>query len=226
MRSPRIRNPLCGIVASVFLFVGVAAAAPCPESCTSNSFVPSLCSTLPSRDHTQSASCAPYPGTVSIHEFYDLVAGTIQANALSCEMATVNGFAVVYAKDRFRIVGPAGSDVISFQARLVTNGSAGGFGTVSAGIREIGGESRNVNDNGLGGFATTLVLPLAHPVGQEFDLEYEVSAAAQISAQAQGQLAFTGFPPGYGVMSCQGYAGEGAVPARRTTWGAIKSIYR
>lgn len=115
---------------------------------------------------------------------------------------------------------------IAFQARLQAYGAAGGNGTVSATIHEAGGAYVSVNDAGLGGFDQVLVLPLAHPVGEEFVLGCEVNASADFTATARGSLSFAGLPPGYGVASCQGFAGEGAVPALPARWGALKLRYR
>lgn len=225
MRLPRFLVAPVSIASFVLSPLGPALAAPCPESCVNSTLIGTTCSTAATRDTTASAACAPF-GTTETREAYNLVLGTVLARAQSCDSAPVNGFVSVYARDRFRLVGPAGPAVIPFQAKLRCSGSAGGFGTVGATLGEIGGAYLSVNDGGLGGFDTELVLPLSHAVGEEFALAYEVSASAQSTAQAQGVLSFAGLPPGYGITSCQGFAGEGAVPVRRASWGAVKSHYR
>lgn len=221
---------LLGIPASLgglsLLLVAASAArsAPCPESCATNSAEGTLCSSLATRDHSTQTICSPVPGTSSTHETWNLVLGTIRVSASSCYSG--NASVDVIARDRFRIVGPASAPPIAFQARLRTNGGAGEFGSVGAGLREVGGESRWVDGGFVGGFDADLLLPLSHAVGEEFDLVYEVHADAYPTATTQGQLSFVGLPAGYGVTSCQGFAGDGAVPAKRTSWGAVKNIYR
>ncbi len=84
-----------------------------------------------------------------------------------------------------------------------------------------------------------LALPLSRMPGQEFTLRTECSAEGTAvmdffvnddcynrRAEVMGVLVFRGLPPGYQVVSCQGYAGTGVVPARRATWGSLKSLYR
>lgn len=39
-------------------------------------------------------------------------------------------------------------------------------------------------------------------------------------------LSFAGLPEGYGITSCQGFAGGGSVPALPASWGALKLRYR
>ena len=75
-------------------------------------------------------------------------------------------------------------------------------------------------------FIAVLALPLSHLVGEEFELVYEVNASAEFSASAHGALSFAELPTGYGVASCQGFAGDGAVSIRRASWGALKLHYR
>lgn len=226
MRLPRRFTAPAWIASIVLLPFGAAHAAPCPESCTNNTFDGTTCTTLATRTVDHSSSCAPNPGSVITHEAYDLVAGSANVSAQSCYFAPVNGFSGVTVRDRFRLVGPAGPGMISFQARLLTTGQADGFGTVSAGFFESGGGAQSVNDAGQGGFATMLVLPLSLAVGDEVELTYTLDVSAQNAGSAQAQLSFAGLPPGYGVSSCQGYAGEGAVPTRRVSWGKVKSHYR
>lgn len=200
-----------------------AAAAPCPQSCTQNMLI-GVCTTAATRDTSTSEPCDFY-GYQETHASFDLVTGQVSTSAYTCYGPARNAFAHVTARDRFRVVGPSGGPPVSFEARLSANGQAGGFGTVIAQIGEVGGEYRTVHDNGQGGFIAVLVLPLSHAVGEEFELVYEVGASAEVTAMAQGTLGFV-MPAGYGVTSCQGFAGQGAVSTRRASWGALKQHYR
>ena len=202
-----------------------AAAQTCPQTCTDNwPGALGLCYTAPARDTSGSASCSPYPDATS-HISYNLVLGELSATAATCPVGG-SSYGFVDAHDRFRLVGPSGGGSIAFEARFTASGSAGFPGTVSASVREVGGATQSVNDGGNGGFIQTLVLPLLHAVGEEFELAYEVGASAATSAHAEGTLWFAGLPAGYGIASCQGFQGVGAVPTRLTSWGSVKALYR
>ncbi len=222
--SRTARARLAGLVLLALVTAPPSRATPCPESCGTNSAEGTVCSSLPTRDHSTYTTCTLVPGTSSTNEKWNLVLGTVQVAASSCYSGVATVAAL--ARDRFRVVGPASATPIAFQARLGTHGGAGEFGSVGAGLSEVGGESRWVDGGFVGGFNTVLLLPLSHVVGEEFELVYEAHADAYPTASTSGQLSFTGLPPGYGVTSCQGFAGDGAVPTKRTSWGAIKSIYR
>ncbi len=84
-----------------------------------------------------------------------------------------------------------------------------------------------------------IAIPLSHAVGEPFTLRMQCSSEATPVADfsvnddcynrrgdVTATLWFRGLPPGYQVVSCQGYVGTGTVPAKRTTWGSLKSLYR
>jgi|SRR5262245_4189933 len=195
---------------------------PCPESCTIN-LGAMVCTNAAARDSSSSIACDPY-GTIETHASYDLVTGQVLASVQGCLMGPIGAGAL--ARDRFKLVGPSGGPPITFQAQLSTDGGVGGFGFIFALISEIGGESRTARDDGQGYFGQQLVLPLIHAVGEEFELHYEAHANTDGFGWARAFLSFGELPAGYGVASCQGFAGQGTVPVRRTTWGALKSHYR
>lgn len=199
--------------------------APCPVSCTYNNTIGAHCSTAAAHDSSSSEDCYPYPGTLTSHVEYDLTLGTVLVSAGSCTYSG-NGHATVYAKDRYRLVGPAGGGSVAFEAIVSAYGSASGFGSVGVGLTETGGGTTSVNEGDAGGFNQYLVLPLSHPVGEEFELEVSAYASAELTALAQATLFFSSLPPGYGVASCQGFTGGGAVAARTASWGALKLRYR
>lgn len=205
------------------LATGAYADVPCPESCVTLGYAPADCSTLAERDTSTGGYCLDPPGRYDSRARYSLVLGTARADARSCY--TANGSAEVVARDRFRLVGPAGDGAIAFEARLYVNGGASDYGNVEAGISEVGGEARSVSDYPWGGFNETLVLPLTHVVGDEFELHYRAYATASSTAYSTGGLSFV-LPSGYAVTSCGGFVGDGAVPARPASWGAVKIRYR
>jgi hypothetical protein len=214
----------------VFVFVLLAslsvppahASAPCPESCTTTGAA-TVCTLAAARDSSILASCPIGPDHGSRAAF-DLVMGTTLASGHACFMGS-SDWASVDARDRYRVVGPAGG-AMAFTARVHAQGSAGGFGSVGVALSETGGGTTSVNEGMVGGFNQFLVLPLMHAPGEEFVLEIYSYASPETSAQATAELSFTGLPAGYGVASCQGFNGSGAVPALPVSWGALKVRYR
>jgi len=211
-----------------FAIVPVAASgAPCPESCLDNS-----CNTVIARDSVFSIVCPPFAPVYGGRMSYDVVTGRLYAQAVGCSgfAGPGGGFASARGSDRFRLVGPPGGGAVGFEARLQLAGGVGGFaGTCGGDILEVGGASASANDGGNMVLNTTLAIPISHQVGDEFRIDYYASASAGGSGGlgfVEAQLSFAGLPPGYGVASCQGYAGDGAVPTRKASWGALKLHYR
>ncbi len=77
-------------------------------------------------------------------------------------------------------------------------------------------------------FDTTLTLTLAHVVGEQFQLEIHASQGGINGGSASDleELSFAGLPPGYAVVSCEGYISNPVVSVRRDTWGRLKLSYR
>ena len=212
-----------GVLIVLLVAPGARAQAPCPQSCISLGYSPAVCSSAAARDTSDGGYCLDPPGAYESRGRYSLPLGTIRADAHSCYTATAASNVV--SRDRFRLVGPSGGGPIAFEARLYVNGGATPYGSVSAGISELGGDSRSASDVPYGGFDETLVLVLSHVVGDEFELALNASATASESGYALGNLSFA-LPPGYGVTSCGGFTGDGAVGIQRTNWGALKIRYR
>lgn len=204
-----------------------AFADPCPTSCLNDD-----CGTAVARDTVATIVCEPFAPVEGGRGSYDLVTGRLHAEARGCSgwYGPNGGFISIRASDRFLLVGPAGGGPIGFQARLQLNGGVGGdVGTCGGDIHEVGGASASANDGGQMYLFTTLAIPLSHQVGEEFRIDSYVSASAGGSGGigfVDAQLSFAGFPPGYGVTSCQGYAGDGAVSNLPASWGALKLRYR
>jgi hypothetical protein len=216
------------LLAAVLALMPLSASAdPCPESCLNGD-----CTAAMTRDTVVTIVCEPFAPVEGGRGNYDLVSGRLHAEAHGCSgwYGPGGGYVSVRASDRFRLVGPSGGGPVAFQARLQLSGGAGGFaGTCGGDLVEVGGASASANDGGLMYLATTLAIPITHQVGDEFRLDCYVSASAGGSGGlgfVDAQLSFAGLPPGYGVTSCQGYAGDGAVSNLPASWGALKLRYR
>jgi hypothetical protein len=59
----------------------------------------------------------------------------------------------------------------------------------------------------------------------EYGLAGYRSAGGNHGALGSAQLRFTGLSSGAVVVSCQGYS-QVPVPALRTSWGRVKTLYR
>lgn len=224
MTSLRPRMLLAALLAMVPF---AASADPCPESCLNDD-----CSTAVARDTVVMIVCEPFAPVQGGQGSYDLVTGQLHATTSGCSgwYGPNGGYISVSASDRFRLVGPSGGGLVAFEARLLLTGGVGGFvGTCGGTILEVGGGSATANDGGNMYLYITLGVPLSHRVGDEFQIDYYASASAGGSGGlgfVDGQLSFFGLPPGYGVTSCQGYAGDGAVSTLPASWGALKLRYR
>ena len=154
---------------------------------------------------------------------YDLVTGRLYAEARGCSGfdGPGGGSVSVRPSDQFRLVGPSGGGPVVFEARLQLAGAVGGsFGTCNGDILELGGASASANDGGSMYLNTTLAIPISHKVGDEFRIDCYAGGSAGGSGGlgfVEAQLSFAGLPPGYGVTSCQGYAGDGSVAARKAS---------
>lgn len=219
------------VLVLVLVLLALALAAPaafagaaCPASCATNS-VTTACTSAASRDSSTTEGCA-YGGVFTTRAKFDHVAGTYAVAVHACSFAGPTPYAAVEARDRFQLVGPSGGGAIAFEARLHANGGTDGTGSAGLALMETGGGVASVNEGTVGGYDTDLVLPLAHAVGEEFELVIDGYVSAPQFAQTTGAFGFAGLPPGYGLVSCKGFAGDGAVPARAGSWGAIKIRYR
>jgi len=201
-------------------------AAPCPESCTTNQGA-TVCTLAAARDSSTMESC-PFIGDVHLTDTgFNLVLGTTYARAYSCRFGS-SDWASVVARDRYRVVGPAGG-ATAFAAHVYASGNVGGSANVGVTLSETGGGSMRFDEGLYGGSPyQELVLPLTHAPGEEFELVIETHAWSQNGFGQAGtsHLSFTGLPAGYGVASCQGFNGGGAVPALPVSWGALKVRYR
>jgi hypothetical protein len=172
---------------------------------------------------------------------YDLLAGTVHVEGSEGPFASWQSH--VWARDAYRLVGPAGPAVaVVARLRLTGNGDArhdvdpfGGTTTSGAValwgvLRAAEGPVDSARFDAFPGQPAAvdhdLEVTLQHAAGEWFELTLSTNVGMFFgSGDLDGQLSFE-LPPGYAVESCQGYAGEGSVPARGTTWGALKTRYR
>jgi hypothetical protein len=136
----------------------------------------------------------------------------------------------VESQERFELVGPVTATPLAFSARLYVTGSAQTYGEGSAGLGEgsqatemlsvAGGES--VSD-------VPVVLALEHFAGDSFDIHVHVAAMSitihpYVAVDLRAAFQFEGVPTGWSIVSCRGV--DVPVPARPTTWGAVRALYR
>ena len=202
----------------------------CPLSCVFD-----VCTTVPRNSSTR---CGPtvFGADACGTAGYDLVAGSAGASVNSG--GDGGPFAEARATDRFVLTGPTSPDAVSFTAALSVVAGAGCFcGGTEGTLREGAGTALSVSvpyyDPVCGCPAyfvdRILSLSLRHRVGEPFELTYTASAGAQgisVSSRASVTLSFPGLPPGYGIVSCQGFATGAPVPTRPASWGSLKVRYR
>lgn len=165
---------------------------------------------------------------------YDLVAGllTSQTTARGEQGAAASPFAI----DDFRIVGVSGHCPDGIVANLHVHGRfdrAGPLneGLIAATIQDMTAQ-RPPKELYLLTHVTTVTdtvisWPLHHCVGDVFQIQYELHTSVTLGDYtATAQLSFSGVPPGFAIMSCQGYSTEGPIATLPVSWGSVKARYR
>ena len=199
-----------------------AAGGDCPANSIAFNSVP-VSSTAGSRDTSFVGDCS------SGRARYDLVTGYLAVEVLDpCGPELIE----VDTADEFVVLGLALGTPVELTA--VLDASGGGWPLVPELPYSVGSGSASISDGTAsdseqaanGSFSRPLSLGLHVSVGQPFVLHLRVTASADLGGgSAQGQLRFTGIPPGCTVSSCQGYQ-FGPVPVRKTTWGSLKARFR
>ena len=167
---------------------------------------------------------------------WDLPNGTVQMSQPGFLNATW-----AEGVDTFDVTGVPMGTPVALTAQLVVDGSVftlgcGGTGcTGSLSMRLMSGALVDETSYNLHMFSGSQAvhdvrnLPLTIVAGTPVQIRYQVSgrrgAGGSHGSEGIGRLSFLGAPDGATVVSCQGYSST-AVPARRTSWGAIKTIYR
>lgn len=148
---------------------------------------------------------------------YDLPRATIVArgyNSLYGPAATL-----VIVADEYVVLGPQGPP-LSFEVVLQLNATIQIEGTASAGL---GSQMIQVTASGV----TSLALPVEVAPGTPFLIRAFASAVGGYldgMGLAIVTIRFRGLPDSYAITSCQGY--DQQTPARATTWGGVKALYR
>lgn len=164
---------------------------------------------------------------------YDLSLGVLHADAFI--LGGCSSYASVTTHDVFTLSGPPSPTPISFVAR-------GSFG-LSGSCLYPGDGAMGVTLHGTGGTSAGAMVFCGEPYsgppsldvvisclpGATFDIDMGAWANAGVgpsSVSAGLSLGFPDLPAGYSVISCQGFMAGQVVPARTTSWGSLKSMYR
>ena len=161
----------------------------------------------------------------------------------------------VAAHDTYTLLGPDGAGEISFTARLSVSSVCGGeyeyactigpeftcsmpAGGALASIREGAANMASSAYESNGAYDHALDVSITRAPGGTFELALSAQAEAaglvdtqhdrgsSRSASVTARLSFPDLPPGWSVISCQGFRAGHIVPARTTTWGRLKTSYR
>ncbi len=187
---------------------------------------------------------------------YDLTVPEFELQArgeASSNMAMLFAEAHLALHDTYLLVGPPAASPIPMRVHLHLNARTTGdvvrdlggridvfeggrvtvaFGRVGSGSPITYANQDNV-DEGL-----DLMLPVTALPGEPIELRLAATAegtpapdmsqdsALPNSAWLYGRWSFLDIPPGYTVLSCQGWSSDAPVPARRSTWGGLKTRAR
>jgi len=162
-------------------------------------------------------------------------------------------YARVAARDSFTVLGPEGEGPITFTARLTVRSNCSGAypytcfdpvpcwfpgGHASAGIREGESNAMGIEHTQTGAYEDILDITITRDRGDAFELalsafalasgimDHQVDMSSTRYADVTAALAFPDLPPGWSVISCQGFRAGHIVPVRTTTWGRIKTMHR
>lgn len=148
---------------------------------------------------------------------------------------------VVTARDRFDVTGvPPGTPVTVLATFEITGwaytdgcGATGCCGMLVATIRAFPDTAVTTlvgyTYSGRADFSGAVAVPVTFVAGTPRDIEVEMSArrcpGGAHTVDATGRIQFVGTDPNALVVSCKGF-GPTAVPARRSSWGRLKTLYR
>lgn len=226
LRTIHRATSLASLLAVLALAGAVPAAADCPASLVSMLGIPA-----------SSTSAAVFDTVGDVGEAsWDMGSGRVFMRS--------NGWLtgiVVDAFDDFDVTGVAAGTPVDLVAVLTVDGAVwtdGCGGSGCGGLYEVklfhGDDSLVVLHadqlfTGRIDHHDVLQLPLTITAGQPERLEIRAhgrrSPGGAHLSEATSVLTFTGLPAGVGITSCKGFAGA-VVPARPSTWGRVKSLYR
>src|SRR5262249_33847807 len=139
---------------------------------------------------------------------------------------------VAYVHDVYTLIGPDAGTPVSFHAAAHVSIFNCGLATSYAMIQSSGSNTASyLVQYCFSSVQKDLSIPLSRLPGATFDLWMEAAATTGDAhgggtAGSSMTLSFPDLPPGYVIVSCQGYTTGLATPARAISWGHLKSIYR
>ena len=165
---------------------------------------------------------------------FDIPAGVVYARTYVFDLYAVGPVGAA-SQDQYWITGPASATPITCTARFEVGGYGNCFATGTASMT-VQGHTRSASfDNALTigpcdqtpPISGALTRAVSASVGQPFgvSLSAQVTRAPQYgSAYVYGLLSFRDLPPGYAIVSCNGFGAT--TPTVPHTWGSVKSRYR
>lgn len=211
------------------------------------------CGASPAHAATCSTSEAGYPGAgpwhsgatdfdqwradSAYHVAFDLAEGLV-----AVKHGGGLGQTYVTGRDLFDVTGVPAGTVVDLWAELWVDGEilsygCGGsgcqgildFSLTSGGVTNSGSIVRTIFSPGSeevhGGIPLPVTITAGQPVLVEYVLRGRRSAGGNHGARGTGRLRFSSVPEGAGIVSCQGYS-QVPVPARQSSWGRVKTLYR
>lgn len=177
-------------------------------------------SSLPVDSRTRSV-CDPY-GCADCAVSYDIPAGQLSASSASSGATGTGGNVMV--QDDFKMVGLAAGT----PATLTVHMGLFPSGFFAANLRDGLGHVASASGDGTDNSPVDLTLDVAALAGEPFRLQFELAVYNSYvgDGSVSASFSFTGIPPGAGVVSCNGYVSNPAVPARPASWGKLKRLYR
>lgn len=191
--------------------------------CGSDAGVPSL---LPAAAATENGVEAWSAGQPCTEGCYDIIKGALEAKGSGNRWSPACGTGA-WMNDDYWIVGPPSAQSFSFEAVLAADV------TITDGYAATGSiwtDGQYPDFSTIASGPQSVVAALTKLVGEVFALEAHLgtvgggSADLEGAAHATATLRFRGLPSGYSVASCQGY--NLRTPARPSSWGGVKALYR
>src|SRR5262245_14204038 len=213
------------LAAMLLMTAGSAGAGSCPDNAISAGCWPDAIgysSSLPAAQLGPSGVEAWTEGQPCTHGCYDLPAGkVVGVGYVNTQGGCLGG---VRVSDVYTLIGP-GTSPVSFYALMQFHPTLPAGGHYSAQLYVPGGPSGQASDATDG----EIFLPLSMVPGEPFTLHADVEAYGDQSIQpvakvvAEATILF-GTSAGYSIVSCRNY--DVPLPARPTSWGGVKALYR
>jgi len=237
MQSTRVGPQILAAVAIMLLAMSWRAWGDCPVS-------QMACGTVTPSPPVLTTECLPTDVTSGGTQSYDWPNGRI---ACSAGTGCLSGAATVDAYDSVTVTGGTPGSVIHITAVLNLYGSmmttnlagADAYFWIGAGSQTVESPHYTLFPNSgrfqSFSFARLTVsvrvtaidgTPFLLRMGAGCGTSLNGCGAGSASASVGGQLTILDLPPGYVLLSCQGFSAGGATPARSESWGRVKIRYR